>query len=45
MLLQGQDNAVGDDCSQDHVFKWSVGVKELKVKLNTFLNQMHNYNK
>lgn len=33
MLLQGQDDAVGNNCSQDHVLKWSVRVKEqLKVK-------------
>lgn len=28
MLLQSQDDTVGDDCSQDHVLKGSVRVKE-----------------
>lgn len=30
MLLQGQDDAVGDDRGQDHVFKRSARVKEVE---------------
>lgn len=37
MLLQGQNNAVGYNCSQDHVLKWSVNVKEkLNIKMHSF---------
>lgn len=44
MLLQGQDDAVGNNCSQDHVLKWSVRVKEqLKVKLHSFHSNIINY--
>lgn len=33
VLLQGQDDAVGDDGSQDHVLEWSARVKEhVKIK-------------
>ena len=37
MLLQGQDDAVCNNCSQDHVLKWSVRVKEkLKGQVHSF---------
>lgn len=37
MLLQGQNNAVGYNCSQDHVLKWSVNVKEKSnIKMHSF---------
>lgn len=48
MLLQGQDDAICDNCSQDHVLKWSVGVKEhLKMKLHimSFHNNIMNFKK
>lgn len=36
VLLQGQDDAVGDDGSQDHVLEWSARVKEhVKIKVLT----------
>lgn len=40
MLLQGQNNAVGYNCSQDHVLKWSVNVKE---KLNMRMHSFHSH--
>lgn len=37
MLLQGQNNAVGYNGSQDHVLKWSIKVKErLNFKMHLF---------
>lgn len=37
MLLQGQNDAVGDDGGQDHVLKWSIKVKErLNFKIHLF---------
>lgn len=37
MLLQGQNDAVGYNCSQDHVLKWSVKVKEkFNIKMHSF---------
>lgn len=40
MLLQGQNDAVGDDGGQDHVLKWSIKVKE-RLNFKTHLLHSH----